>query len=570
LLWRFAIEYRLSDGARERSEPTGEIIGWFFAWMSAFMLFNSNEFLLVFLPVALVSFYLTRHWYGKHHGKHHGKWPAFAVLLLCSLFFYGWWDWRYLPLLLASLLVNLAVSGVLRKNPNRVILTLGIGFNLSLIAVFKYLGFIELNIESLTGSNLHWPTFVLPIGISFYTFQQIAFLVDSWRDAKSASAGKGAANTTDPLRYGLFVCFFPQLIAGPIVHHREMMEQFENPPANARIMRMAATGLAIFAIGLAKKTMLADPLGAFASPFFDRVAEGGEIHFFVAWSAALAYTFQIYFDFCGYSEMAIGLALLFGIKLPTNFNSPYKARSIIDFWRRWHMTLSRFLRDYLYMPLGGNRAGSWRRYRNLWIVMLIGGLWHGAAWTYVLWGGLHGSYLMINHGWRSLQQRGLLTVLEPLVKRIAWPLTFLAVVFAWVTFRSANVAVALQFYSAMMGLEGLSLPTEALPVLAYFHLQEAVRLFAENSRMDFYIGLLWTLAAALITFCAPGALQLLGKEKPTADYETVFGSFPERSLVPLFVAPLHRWGALAVGVMLYISLRLVNAAAETEFLYFQF
>jgi len=265
---------------------------------------------------------------------------------------------------------------------------------------------------------------VLPLGISFFTFQKIALLADAY---------EGKIQSLNFLDYALFVLFFPQLIAGPIVHHSEAMSQFQTRgPVQASVIAM---GLTIFAIGLANKVLLADSLAVYATPQFDAAAAGAPLSFLAAWSGALAYTLQLYFDFSGYTDMAIGAALLFGVRLPLNFNSPYKARNIIDFWRRWHMTLSRFLRDYLYIPLGGNRHGKLSRYLNLFITMLFGGLWHGAGWTFIFWGALHGFYLAINHGWEALLARfGAGDVNPGGARRLgAQVVTFLAVVVGWVS-----------------------------------------------------------------------------------------------------------------------------------------
>ena len=254
--------------------------------------------------------------------------------------------------------------------------------------------------------------------------------------------------------YALFVLFFPQLIAGPIVHHSEAMPQFQKRgPVQASAIAM---GLTIFAIGLAKKVLLADSVAGYATPQFDVAAAGTPLSFLAAWSGALAYTLQLYFDFSGYSDMAIGTALLCGVRLPLNFDLPYKATNIIDFWRRWHMTLSRFLRDYLYIPLGGNRHGKVRRYLNLFVTMLLGGLWHGAGWTFICWGALHGFYLAINHGWEALRKRSSVVHVEPGVVRVraAQALTFLAVVVGWVFFRSDNLPAAFAMLKAMAGASG--------------------------------------------------------------------------------------------------------------------
>ena len=285
---------------------------------------------------------------------------------------------------------------------------------------------------------------VLPLGISFFTFQKIALITDAYL---------GKVERLNALDYMLFVMFFPQLIAGPIVHHSEVMPQF----AARRCVEMSdvALGLTIFVGGLAKKVLFADGAAQFATPVFDAAAAGTAPTFFQAWLGALAYTVQLYFDFSGYSDMAIGAALLFGIRLPINFASPYKATSIIDFWRRWHMTLSRFLRDYLYVPLGGNRRGPARRYMNLGITMVLGGLWHGAGWTFVLWGAMHAGYLGVNHAWRALaRRRAFAHRMTPLGNLAGGGMTFLAVVAAWVVFRAADVPTAGLLLRAMAGFGG--------------------------------------------------------------------------------------------------------------------
>lgn len=517
------------------------------------MLFNTNAFIFVFLPLSLMAFHWTRLRFGAE--------AAFVALFVCSLGFYGWWDWTLLPLLLGSILVNLVFVRRIVMYGRRVDLIVGIVFNLGLIAVFKYLGFLATTVNYAFGLTLPVPEITLPIGISFYTFQQIAYLID-------VASGKAPVPARFS-RYGLFVTFFPQLIAGPIVHHKEMMGQFEAPPARAELRALAATGVIIFIVGLAKKTMIADPLGAVASPIFQRADIGGDVHFFIAWVGTLAYTFQIYFDFSAYSDMAVGLALMFGVRLPTNFNSPYKARSIIDFWRRWHMTLSRFLRDYLYIPLGGGKAGKVRRYLNLMIVMLIGGLWHGASWTFVLWGGLHGAYLMINHAWLRIAG-GLPVAITRVAGWGAWPMTFLAVTIAWVLFRAETFSGALALYAAMFGFDGLSVPLEFASVVGALDLGEHVRLFSENDRTAFYEGLAWIAGAAVIAWFAPNALQLNAAMRPTVDFDKVSTDFAPSLGLPRPRVILSGKVAVAIGCLFYVSLAAINSAQETEFLYFQF
>ncbi|MCG8098700.1 MAG: MBOAT family protein, partial [Candidatus Thiodiazotropha taylori] len=354
------------------------------------MLFNSFEFIFLFLPITFFVFFFI--------GKRNHHRVAISWLILCSLFFYGWWDPAYLGLILFSMLFNYSFGIMLSSDSNgiykKTLLIIGVAVNLSLLGYFKYTNFLVDQINIVAGTEFNIERIVLPLAISFFTFQQIAYLVDAYRKE---------TNEYNFLKYCLFVTFFPQLIAGPIVHHKEMLPQFDQDSIYKINNHYLALGLTIFSIGLFKKVVLADNVAVYANLIFSAAENGEPLSFFEAWVGALAYTFQLYFDFSGYSDMAIGLAYMFGIKLPINFNSPYKATSIIDFWRRWHITLSRFLRDYLYFTLGGNKMGLVRRYANLFITMLLGGIWHGAGWTFVFWGMLHGFYLMVNHAWRKFR-----------------------------------------------------------------------------------------------------------------------------------------------------------------------
>src|SRR3954470_21538126 len=380
------------------------------------MLFSSYAFLFQFLPAVALAFAVARRFSPRC-----GIW----ALAFASLIFYGAWKPVYLLLLLASIGVNFWL-GLQMEDPRRrrAIGTLGIAFNLAALCYFKYTNFLFDSLGALTGTPLPFVNVVLPLGISFFSFQQIAYLVDVMRGAKVER---------DLVSYTLFVSFFPHLIAGPLVHHAEMIPQFKRG-RTSRSAVLAARGLAIFAAGLFKKVVIADNLAQFVTPVFTHLDAGGGVSTQWAWLSTLAYTLQIYFDFSGYSDMAVGLALLFGIRLPVNFLSPYKATSIIEFWRRWHITLSRFLRDYLYIPLGGNRLGEARRYQNLLVTMLLGGLWHGAGWNFVIWGGLHGLYLSIDRarGARRELPGGL-----PAVRDLpAIALTFVLACFAWIFFRA--------------------------------------------------------------------------------------------------------------------------------------
>jgi len=404
------------------------------------MLFNSLGYIFAFLPAVLLGWWVLARF---------GRRRALVWLTLASLFFYAWWDWRYLALLGGSIVFNYGAAHFIHAAGRRrkLLLGLAIAVDLGVLGWFKYADFLLQTLAALLGR--HWaPIGVpLPLGISFFTFTQIAFLVDTAR---------GKAREADPVNYALFVTFFPHLLAGPVLHHSEMMPQFADPSAGKPKDDMVSSGLSLFIIGLFKKTVLADGIAPVAMLVFDAAARGTLPGVAEAWAAALAYTFELYFDFSGYTDMALGSARIFGIVLPLNFDSPYQATSIIDFWRRWHMTLSRFLRDYLYIPLGGNRHGTLRRHVNLALTMLLGGLWHGAAWTFVAWGAWHGALLVLNHLWRAVVGRlglGAIVTAAPM-RLLGWALTFFLVMLGWVLFRSEGFDTAGRMLSAMAGTPG--------------------------------------------------------------------------------------------------------------------
>jgi len=402
------------------------------------MLFNSYEFIFFFLPLSfLIYFYLN---------KKRLTVAAKGWLVFSSLFFYSWWNIIYLPLILASILFNYAIGTALlnrtsfneEKISKKIILTFGIFSNILLLGYFKYSDFFIENINVVLGTEFSLFHLALPLAISFFTFQQISYLVDSYREE---------TKEYDFLNYTLFVTFFPQLIAGPIVHHKEMMPQFASRKAKIINYKNISMGLFIFSMGFFKKVIIADYFAVYATSGFDVATT---LNFLEAWITSLSYTLQLYFDFSGYTDMAIGVALLFNIKLPTNFNSPYKSTSIQEFWRRWHITLSRFLRDYIYIPLGGNRNGQWAMYGNLMITFIIGGIWHGAGWTFVFWGFLHGLALIIHRIWKGFGFK--------LYGWIAWFITFNFINISWVFFRAKEWDDALKVLNGMIGNTGIALP----------------------------------------------------------------------------------------------------------------
>jgi alginate O-acetyltransferase complex protein AlgI len=501
------------------------------------MLFSSYTFLFQFLPATLLAFAAARR---------HSPRAGIMVLLGASLFFYGAWRPVYLLLLLASIAVNFCL-GLRMQDPLRRRATgiFGVALNLAVLCYFKYTGFLLDSLNNVTGLSLPFANIILPLGISFFTFQQIAYLVDVMR---------GARVERDIVSYALFVTFFPHLIAGPLVHHAEMIPQFKRG-RTGRSSVLAARGLAIFAAGLFKKVVIADNLAQFVSPVFAHLDAGGGVTTPWAWLATLAYSLQIYFDFSGYSDMAIGLALLFGIRLPVNFRSPYKAASIVDFWRRWHITLSRFLRDYLYIPLGGNRLGEPRRYLNLLVTMLLGGLWHGAGWNFLAWGGLHGIYLGINHLWHSWRGGARLPSgpLAVATRILSWAVTFFAVVIAWVFFRARTMAGAGQMLGSLFGLEADSSAYLSPGVLRVMDLPVLV-----GEKPLLLIGGCVVLLTLAIALGLPNVPQLFRYRE--------YRRAPEQGA---FV----RWrpnGAWAAFAALAFAISLFGMWQRLEFLYFQF
>jgi alginate O-acetyltransferase complex protein AlgI len=495
------------------------------------MLFNSLSFIFIFLPVTVLGFYLI-----GSRGYHK---VAVSWLVGASFLFYGYWNPPYFLLLLGSILFNYSTGILLSKKQGKGILTVGIAANLGLLGYFKYSNFFVDNINALIGSDIVFEQVILPLAISFFTFQQITYLVDLYR---------GESRENSFLHYCLFVSFFPQLIAGPIVHHREMLPQYAKDTLYKLKPENLSVGATIFIIGLFKKIVLADGMASFANPIFAQAELSEPLTFLGAWAGALAYTLQLYFDLSGYADMAIGIARMFGIILPANYLSPYKATNIIEFWRRWHMTLSRFFRDYLYLPLGGNQKGVIGNMCNLLIVMLLGGLWHGASWKFVIWGGLHGMCLAINHGFRSFR-RSLghdLSKTNILGLGVSWVLTFSVIVFAWTIFRSESINGAHNMFQTMLGLNGLHFP----------------------EFVDYQ--LLGTLCFLLFVVCfMPSTQEYLLKYNPSLNIYSGKAETSKRHWIFQY-NPSSFAHILFVLMMAVLSIVVMMSNRPTEFLYYNF
>jgi D-alanyl-lipoteichoic acid acyltransferase DltB (MBOAT superfamily) len=439
------------------------------------MLFQSQGFILLFLPVAVASYYLVA---ASERARH-------AVLIAASLVFYGWWDVRFVPLLVGQIAATWLLAVCHKRSGRAAWLYLGIALNLASLATFKYLDFLLASAESLIGAALPRAHVVLPIGISFFSFQLISYLVDRLR---------GEAPVY-PLRpFALFVLLFPHLIAGPIVRHNELVPQLALDPRRAGLWRRTAIGLVLFTLGLAKKVLLADKLAEIVDPLFADAART-PLALIDAWNAALAFAFQLFLDFSAYTEMAIGIALMFGLLLPENFRRPYLATDLRDFWRRWHISLSNFIRDYLYVPLGGSRAGTARYVMAALASMGLCGLWHGAGWTYVAWGLWHGLGLVCCRGWQRLAR--------PLPAALGWLLTMAFVLAGWVLFRAADFATAAALIASLVGLNGAGGAFRGAGLIAVAALVSALVPSAHEikDRLDWPHPALAGAAAMLAVYC---------------------------------------------------------------------
>ena len=542
------------------------------------MLFNSYEFIFAFLPAVLVGFFLL----GRV-----SRGLAFAWLIVASVVYYAWWRPLNVLIILPSIAVNYALARLLvrlrarnRGDPLATwVLALGIAFNVAFLGYFKYTNFLVVAVNDLTGTQFVLTQIVLPLGISFITFQKIAFLVDV----------HGGRVTSFSLRdFGLFVLFFPQLIAGPIVHFREVVPQFHRLSCRYQPSDVAL-GLTLFVLGLFKKVVLADGIAEHVAPLYQGAA-AGRASFFPSWFAALGFTLQMYFDFSGYSDMALGLARCFGVRLPPNFDSPLKARSIIDFWLRWHITLTRFLTAYLYNPLVmaltrrrmlqrrsvlSGRSFDLGAFLGLLaaptvFTMLVSGVWHGAGYLFVAWGLLHGVYLVINHAWREARRTGLVRSahLVRAIDVLSRPLTLLAVCVAMVLFRSTDWTMAGALLRGMAGFEGISIPAamheRLAPLLAALPLRIAPTM--ELSSTAFALLSVWIPALAFIALCLPNSLEIVRRFEPALGYAPRAAA-TRGPAARLQWLPTFGWAAI---VSMLAATAVLQLGGKSEFLYWQF
>lgn len=517
------------------------------------MLFNSYEFLMIFMPLVLAGFFFL--------GARGTQRLALGWLAAASLVFYAWWNPAFLALLGVSIFFNYNVGNYLTRAPTRGLLAFGIITNLAILSYFKYANFFLDTVGQLTGTPSTFEAIIMPIGISFFTFTQIAFLID---------ARLGLVKEPDFLRYLLFVTFFPHLIAGPILHHKEMMPQFLRPEIFKPDARNLALGATVFTVGLFKKVIVADSVAAFARPTFHAAAEGASPTFFDAWLGAISYALQLYYDFSGYSDMAIGLALLFNIALPLNFFSPYRAVNIIDYWRRWHMTLSRWLNDYIFMPLlfRFRHAGAPAVVMAVLVTFFLSGLWHGAGWTFVVWGCLHGMYILINLGWRMIRARiwGKKAPVSRGGVLAGWMLTMVAVVIAQVYFRATSIKAANAILAGMVGLHGVSLPRGLVGRFDWVSVLPIQYLGLTPLTGQITVAMVACVGGALaIALFAPNLYEMTAGAGGTLR-EVTLGRHLEPTRTSIW-RPSPAWG---VGIGVTAGLAFLGITQNSEFLYFHF
>ncbi|WP_417909397.1 MBOAT family O-acyltransferase [Candidatus Electronema sp. PJ] len=504
------------------------------------MLFNSSLYIVFFLPCVIAGYFLLNHWRFVT--------AATVWLVLASLFFYGYGSASSLPLITASIVVNFAFGSSLRRQGNksrRLILAFGILFNLGLLGYYKYALFFLENVN-LLGASFPLPHLALPLAISFFTFQQIAYLVDCSREQ---------VGNHNFFSYCLFVTFFPLLSAGPISRHHELMPQFSRLRNRVFSSRNTALGIIFFSLGLFKKVWIADQFAGWAGAGF----AAKTLTFFDAWGTAFSYTFQLYFDFSGYTDMAIGSALFFNIVLPINFDSPYQATSIQEFWRRWHITLSRWLRDYLYIPLGGSRQGQYKTCLNLLLTFLLAGLWHGAGWTFVLWGLLHGTALVVHRLWKGLGLR--------MPALLGWLCTFLFISTSWVIFRATNLEEGLRVLKGMAGLNGVTFSARMAGLLHHIGLLDwlgTTGTLLLPGQMRWYL-----LLFGLVLFFLPNSCQIGGLQG-TFSTEEKGNQQGNRLRQTLFHFQPNCYWALVSGIMFSMALYRLVQIAPSAFLYFNF
>ena len=482
------------------------------------MLFNSYEFIFIYLPITFFVYFAL--------AKFRKTKLATGWLVFASIAFYGYWDISYVPLLMASICFNYFVGVKIEQtNRKKQVLTFGIVCNLLLLGYFKYTDFFLTTLNDINVVQIFdLPHIILPLGISFFTFTQTAYLIDAYR---------GETKHYSFMTYCLFVTIFPHLIAGPIINHKDMIPQFSRLRNFVVNYRNISMGISLFTLGLFKKVMIADNLSPWVNEIFSKA---DTIHFVEAWCGAFGYTFQLYFDFSAYSEMAIGLGLLFNFRFPQNFDSPYQSTSIIDFWRHWHMTLGYWVKHYLYIPMGGNRLGEFKKMRNLFVSMFLIGLWHGAGWTFIIWGIMHGCMLMVNHQWRRLN----LSMPKP----IAWPLTFLCVTLAWVIFKAADLNEAMLMYTAMTDIHQIVLPTVGSYAQVFGFMGDSISYEIWQIHKALH-NILLTLLGLFIAVCL----------------------FPNPVKLMRWFKPNWKWFILT---LLLLLLTLYHMNTFTEFLYFQF
>ena len=531
------------------------------------MLFNSYAFLLCFLPISLTTFYQIAKQKKQNLSKY---W-----LILVSLIFYGWWQPSLLFFLAFSISINYGLSiFIIKQNvlniKSNFWLTIGVFFNLFLLGYFKYFNFFVESFNYSLNTNFSFTNIIVPLGISFITFEQISYLVD---------ASKGKNSNHNFLNYCLFITFFPKLVSGPIIRYKELIPQFTDKSNLLFDSENISVGITIFTVGMFKKLVFADRLAPYTLMIYSAAGDGVHLTFAEAWIGVLALYLQLYFDFSGYSDMAIGVARMFGIKLPLNFDSPYKASNINQFWTRWHMSLTRFFRDYLYFPLSKKLKTfsltlQQQTVVNIMITMTLTGIWHGSGWNFLIWGALHGLYLSCyqiwrnwrkNKGWDSKNDRWW-------YRLIAWGLTFFAWTFALVLAKTKTLAAAVVVWRGMLGLNGISIPPflqDRLSFLKSLGIQFDGLMPNFSTQASTVLPLIFILM--VVVWFTPNTQQWMGQYSPALDYFSLKKALNTKNQFwqKLQWQPKTKW-AITITIMTIYSLHVLSLSQSNRFIYFNF
>ena len=513
------------------------------------MLFNSYEFIFIFLPICILGFYLINNSRYTNY--------SYVWIFLCSIFFYLWWNIYFILLILLTIGINHYLGNLIIAKREKKYFIFGILFQLFILGYFKYKNFFLENLNLISSNNFEIEQIILPLGISFFTFKHILYLVECYKESNKSHYSL--------LDYSTYITFFPHLIAGPLSKPKEILPQIKKKKyVNLNNLNL---GLILFFIGLFKKVVLADTFASYSDDPFNAVDNGYQISFFESWLSMISFSLQIYFDFSGYTDMATGLAKIFGITLPINFNSPYKSKSIIEFWRKWHITLSRFLKECVYIPLGGNRNGRYISFLYILITMLVGGLWHGASWNFVIWGFFHAILIIINHTYNLVFKKKENYIFQNLINIIKVAFTFFFVSFGWIIFKTSSMMSAKIFFSGLFGLNGFALNPN---LEKYVNDTLFLNLLDVEFKNIFYYGssqIYFIIVGLFVVFLMPNTLELMKNYKIVLPFDGQKKLY-KKNKMDIFFKFNTKWAIFVAFITVCAITALSNVSRE--FIYYQF